>query len=186
MSSALPPPEPCPIVRPASGGGPLAPTERPTPLSYRSGGARLRRYLAYAAARPDDGAAGSAPPEDPAPTRTAEEARRLYKWGGQFSAVLTEMRGRFDGDLDQYLIYMVFMLAEHGQARAAAQVSAAPARGLNAFSIAEITGIPRETVRRKLAALTARGEVRRSEDGLYHVGPAASLDGFFHDLSRLA
>jgi len=110
-----------------------------------------------------------------------EEARRLYKWGGQFSAVLTEMRGRFGGDLDQYLIYVVFMLAEHGRP----SNDGAAARGMNVFSVAEITGIPRETVRRKLAVMAARGEVRRADDGLYHPGPAASLDGFFRDLARL-
>jgi hypothetical protein len=170
MSCAPPPIDPTPIVRDAAApdGAQQAPTPPHEAISFRPSELRLRRYLAYAASRP----------EQAATTPSAEEARRLYKWGGQFSAVLTEMRSRFGGDLDQYLIYMVFMLAEHDRSPGAG--------GLNVFSVAEITGIPRETVRRKLAAMAARGEVQRGEDGLYHPGPAASLDGFFHDLGRLA
>lgn len=159
MSCAAPPAQPTPIV-----------CEATTRATYRASGPRLRRYLAYSASEPDQPAAQAAP--------SAEDTRRLYKWGGELSAVLTEMRGRFGGDLDQYLIYLVFMLAEHDRNPGGG--------GMNVFSVAEITGIPRETVRRKLAAMAARGEVRRSEDGLYHPGPAASLNDFFRELARLA
>jgi hypothetical protein len=91
--------------------------------------------------------------------------------------MLTEMRARFGGDLDQYLIHVVFMLAQHDRSPGGG--------GLNVFSVAEITGIPRETVRRKLVAMAARGEVQRHDDGLYHPGPAVCLDDFFRDLARL-
>jgi hypothetical protein len=40
-------------------------------------------------------------------------------------------------------------------------------RGVNAFSIAEATGIPRETVRRKLKELATRGVVMEKERGRY-------------------
>lgn len=170
MSCAPLPVEPVPAVSQAAtpAQAPRTPTSAPEAMSFRPGAARLRRYLAYSATRPDQPATASEP--------SAEETRRLYKWGGQFSAMLTEMRSRFGGDLDQYLIYVVFMLAQHDRG---------PGGGLNVFSVAEITGIPRETVRRKLVAMAARGEVQRGEDGLYHPGPAASLDGFFRELARL-
>jgi predicted transcriptional regulator len=50
----------------------------------------------------------------------------------------------------------------------------------NAFSIAACTGIPRETVRRKVEVLVAKGLVNRTSDGLA-VGPgiAQRLDPNF-------
>jgi hypothetical protein len=44
-------------------------------------------------------------------------------------------------------------------------------RGVNAFSIAQATGIPRETVRRKLKDLVARGVILEKERGLYILTP---------------
>ena len=44
-------------------------------------------------------------------------------------------------------------------------------RGVNAFSIAEATGIPRETVRRKLKELAGRGVVMEKERGRYVMMP---------------
>jgi DNA-binding transcriptional ArsR family regulator len=44
-------------------------------------------------------------------------------------------------------------------------------RGVNAFSIAEATGIPRETVRRKLKELANRGVVMEKERGRYIMTP---------------
>jgi hypothetical protein len=123
----------------------------------------------------------------------AQDAFRFfYRWGGHLSSVLIKLRGAFDGDLDQFLIYLVFMLTELARLRAMEEAVAKGAervisrpRGLNALSIADITRIPRESVRRKLAALTAAGRIVRGEDGLYYPGPAADLDRFFYDLSPL-
>jgi DNA-binding IclR family transcriptional regulator len=42
-----------------------------------------------------------------------------------------------------------------------------PQRGVNSFSIAEATGIPRETVRRKLKELEALGAVVQKSRGRY-------------------
>lgn len=47
-------------------------------------------------------------------------------------------------------------------------------RPCNALSIAEATGIPRETVRRKVAALIERGLVYRSTGGHLFVHPSAA------------
>jgi hypothetical protein len=40
--------------------------------------------------------------------------------------------------------------------------------GLRSSDLAHITGVPRETVRRKLERLQASGRVRRHEDGRWH------------------
>jgi len=44
-----------------------------------------------------------------------------------------------------------------------------------AFAIAHTTGVPRETVRRKLGTLEQRGWITRSADGSYRVTPSAHL-----------
>ncbi|MDH4114463.1 MAG: winged helix-turn-helix domain-containing protein [Burkholderiaceae bacterium] len=47
------------------------------------------------------------------------------------------------------------------------------ANGLRASDLAQITGIPRETVRRKLERLMTSGRVKRHDDGRWHVCAAA-------------
>jgi hypothetical protein len=47
-----------------------------------------------------------------------------------------------------------------------------PSPRINALSIAEVTGIPRETVRRKLESLAERGWVARNSKGLWHIAVA--------------
>lgn len=119
-------------------------------------------------------------------------SRFFYRWGGSFSAVLVRLRGRYDGDLDQFLIHLVFMLTDLASANAVAEARAKGAvtvirrrRGLNVLSLADITRIPRESVRRKLATLADRSLVVREPDGLYYPGPASDIDGFFYALSPL-
>lgn len=119
-------------------------------------------------------------------------ARFFYKWGGSLSSVLIRLRGRYDGDLDQFVVHLMFVLTDLASANHAAEARARGAadvvprrRGLNLLSIAEITRIPRETVRRKLTALAARGLVERGEDGLYYSGPQTDIDQVFYGLSPL-
>jgi hypothetical protein len=49
-------------------------------------------------------------------------------------------------------------------------------RGLNAMSIADICGIPRETVRRKLKRLVARQAISIGADGLYYFTMGAGCE----------
>jgi hypothetical protein len=121
-----------------------------------------------------------------------DAARFFYKWGGSLSSVLVRLRGRYEGDLDQFLLHLVFMLTELAQANFAAEAKAKGAqtvivrrRGLNVLSLSEITRVPRETVRRKLAVMAERGLVTREEDGLFYPGPASDIDAFFYALSPL-
>ncbi|WP_374573494.1 hypothetical protein [Phenylobacterium sp.] len=114
-------------------------------------------------------------------------SRFFYRWGGHLSATLVRVRARFDGDLDQYLLYLVFLLSELQQTIAAGGPSRsfAPRRGLNALSLSDITQIPRETARRKLLALADRGYLLRDEQGLFVLGDRYGLDEFFLDLKPL-
>lgn len=119
-------------------------------------------------------------------------SRFFYKWGGSFSAVLVRLRNRYDGDLDQFLIHLVFMLTELASANAVVEARAKGAttvirrrRGLNILSLADITRIPRESVRRKLAVMADQGLVVREPDGLYYPGPGSDIDRFFYTLSPL-
>ena len=119
-------------------------------------------------------------------------SRFFYRWGGSLSAVLARIRARYEGDLDQFALHLVVVLAELAAVNAAAEARAKGAervvvrrRGVNSQSLAEISRIPRETVRRKLAAMAERGLVAREEDGLWYPGPASDVDQFFYTLSPL-
>lgn len=112
-----------------------------------------------------------------------DSAKFLYRWGGQLSAALVRVRSRFDGDLDQYLLFLVFVLAELSQSMATG--SSRQRRGLNALSLSEITQIPRETARRKLRTLADHGYLERDAEGLYVLGDRYGVDQFFSELQPL-
>lgn len=124
---------------------------------------------------------------EPVPGYLDQDAMRFfYRWGGHLSAALIRIRARFDGDLDQYLLYLVFLLTELSQTISAGGPEQHFARrGLNALSLSDITQIPRETARRKLLTLAERGYLRRSGDGLFTLGDLYGLDEFFADLKPL-
>jgi hypothetical protein len=119
-------------------------------------------------------------------------SRFFYRWGGQLASSLIRIRAHFDGDLDQYLLYLTFLLAELSQVVSRAEAEARgerlspwAQRGMNALSVADITHVPRETARRKLQLLVARGYLLRGDDGLYYLGDQYGLDAFFGDLRPL-
>lgn len=137
-------------------------------------------------------AAGDTPkssPDEPAswsdgPGQADQDLSRLfYRWGGHLSSALIRIRAQFDGDLDQYLLYLVFLLADLSQSMGPSPQ--AQRRGLNALSLSDITQIPRETTRRKLLALVDRGYLVRDDDGLFLLGERYGLDEFFADLRPL-
>ncbi|HEY9217322.1 MAG TPA: hypothetical protein VIO94_04685 [Phenylobacterium sp.] len=109
-----------------------------------------------------------------------DSAKFLYRWAGQLSSTLVQIRNRFGGDLDQYLLYLVFILQE-----IASPQNGARRRGLNALSLSEITQIPRETARRKLLTLAEAGYLRRDAEGLYYLGEAYAVSEVFNDLKPL-
>ena len=124
--------------------------------------------------------------DEPTPGYLDQDAMRFfYRWGGHLSATLIRIRARFDGDLDQYVLYLTFLLAELAETMNAEAGAVRPARGMNALSVSEITGIPRESARRKLLLLAANGYLHRDEEGLFTLGDRYGLDAFFSELKPL-
>lgn len=165
-------------------------SSRLTGINQQDDSVSFRPARQFATADPRD---APSPEVEPSPGYLDQDARKFfYKWGGLLSATLIRIRGRFEGDLDRYLIYLVFLLADLSRKVAAGEAAARGARtaesgprGLNALSIAEITRVPRETTRRKLQALVDTGYLVRGQDGLYYLTGLYGVDAFFYDLSPL-
>ncbi len=111
------------------------------------------------------------------------EARQAYRWTASLADILTGLRRRFEGDLDQYLLFMVFVQAEMERA-----LSGRPgvSVGLNALSVAAACGIPRETARGKLHRLTDAGWLQAGPDGLHYLSGKADSAGEYKVLSKIA
>ena len=115
----------------------------------------------------------------------------FYRWSNRLSAKLIDLRQGFGGDLDQFLLQLVFVQAEMSRAldrsgrlsRATMQNLRAP--GLNALSVAEITSISRETTRRKLGVLAEGGFLHRGPDGLHYLSERYGRDRFLSDFLPL-
>jgi biotin operon repressor len=101
-----------------------------------------------------------------------------------FAALLIALRREFGGDLDRMLVMAVIGLRTlpprrvEGRSFDEFQAGrfAEQARPINVQSIAETTGIARETVRRKVAELEAAGWIERGDDGHLMVAPRARED----------
>ncbi|MBF9058465.1 hypothetical protein HKCCSP123_04650 [Rhodobacterales bacterium HKCCSP123] len=103
-----------------------------------------------------------------------------------FSRLLRALRDSFDGDLD----LLVILLAIAERTPVEAWVSEALSlrelmqdlsrdlsqRPINIQSVADFTGIPRETVRRKIMVLRRRGWIARHANGHLSVTPKAAAD----------
>jgi hypothetical protein len=99
---------------------------------------------------------------------------------------LIQCRKHFDGDLDLFLVLAVIGDRSFSAARAPEQLtynallngSRPPVEpeALNTQSISDFSGIPRETVRRKVNDLVARGWVERGENGHLRATRKAALD----------
>lgn len=99
---------------------------------------------------------------------------------------LIECRKSFDGDLDMFLVLAVIGERTYSQQHAdpsltydefqSGRAANTRVRDINLRSIAEFSGIPRETVRRKIAALAERGWVERNGDESLVATRKASVD----------
>src|SRR6516165_10247788 len=96
--------------------------------------------------------------------------------------LLSVARAACDGDLDKYLIILVVGMRTVEDRRFAdvnmedvlsGAVDVYPSLSTNVRSIADSTGIPKESVRRKVAALIEAGWIRR-EDNALSLAPQAS------------
>lgn len=105
---------------------------------------------------------------------------------GYLSRIERERRQLYGDDLDLGTIFEVISIgaiepglrdpnfrAAHGTFNTVVGVEGQ--RGINAMSIAAATGIPRETVRRKLKRLVARGFILEKTKGNYIVTPGRLL-----------
>jgi hypothetical protein len=111
------------------------------------------------------------------------EAKQYYRWTASLAEVLTDLRRRFEGDLDQYLLFMVFVQAEMEHALSGWRRTSS---GLNALSVAAACGIPRETARGKLRRLTAAGLLRVAPDGLHYLSNRADGLAEYQILTKIA
>jgi DNA-binding transcriptional ArsR family regulator len=98
---------------------------------------------------------------------------------------LVDCRKQLDGNLDDVLI-----LAILGQSRIRAFLTASsgsPAApgALGASRLADVSGIPRETVRRRLSALGRRGWITRLDDGSWSIAGTAGESPVRRDLAEL-
>ncbi|WP_324826625.1 hypothetical protein [Qipengyuania zhejiangensis] len=100
--------------------------------------------------------------------------------------LLTSLRQAFGGDLDSVLILAVIGSAALPQGKLPPDLSYPEFTGgsdrdryaspLNTNSIADITGIPRESVRRKLLAMESKKWVQRGDNGYWEIGPNGASD----------
>jgi hypothetical protein len=97
-----------------------------------------------------------------------------------FARLLVTLRRDFDGDLDAMLVLLTLSLGTDrenwsevllGDFEPSEQV-----RLTNTQSIAQASGIPRETVRRKLETMRARGWIERDGKGNWTPAPRAVTD----------
>lgn len=94
-----------------------------------------------------------------------------------FAKLLIELRKLFDGDLDQMLILAVLAGgagSENSRKTLLQQPDLRPFQPTNTHSIAEISGIPRESVRRKLKLLEGKGLIEQNEDGSWRIAQNAA------------
>lgn len=103
-----------------------------------------------------------------------------------FTRFIIHLRQAFDGDLDMMLVLAVIgdrtrpedwtrELVDYGNLTLD-DVGQARQLPLNLQSISDFTGIPRETVRRKIAALEKRGWIARVAEGHIMATDKASAD----------
>jgi DNA-binding MarR family transcriptional regulator len=97
----------------------------------------------------------------------------------------------FDGDYQEMLVLAVLGQARLGAIRAVAKQDStvldmeADAESTNASRIADITKVPRQTVRRKLQSLEARGWIERNEVGAYRLVSSGGQSTARRDLDDL-
>lgn len=145
----------------------------------------LARPVCQTHYRPDGGAGGGA-----ALMANGKFDTRFGKLHALHSDMLTrylvECRRACDGDLDLFLIMAIVGERTFSAPRApdsmshdefvTGTVGKIEPQPINLQSIADFSGIPRETVRRKLELLIGRGWVRRGEQGYVTATDVANQD----------
>jgi hypothetical protein len=125
--------------------------------------------------------------KQPAPNEVSSQDDMLaladfYRRISGFCTTLIDGRDEFQGDIDRFLVYLIILLDDLARA---SQRSRTTGVGVSALSIAEITGIPRETVRRKVALLVSSNLIRREGHAHYHIAAPQGTTSFVGRLSLL-
>ena len=115
------------------------------------------------------------------PQESLAEARQVYRRRSSLADTLVALRRRFGGDLDQYLLYMTVVQAEMERT-----VRPGGAAGLNALSLAEACGLPRETARTKLRRMTDAGLLAFDADNLLRLPDPAAAGREYGMLAAIA
>jgi hypothetical protein len=119
----------------------------------------------------------SGPPDEAWVTQRLNRLWPAHNAG--FVELLIVLRRQFEGDLDAALILTVLSVGARSEDWAGilrvgeGDTAMTPT---NTQSIAEITGIPRESVRRKLKALAERGWISRDASGRWQPTRASAVD----------
>ncbi|MFO1148108.1 MAG: hypothetical protein U1E62_06995 [Alsobacter sp.] len=100
----------------------------------------------------------------------AHYTKAQYHWVQFTTEWLSDCSRAFDGDLQMMLILAVVGQPHLASANAPQETGTeAPQRSINASRIADVTGIPRETIRRKLDAMAKRGWVQQHPDASWSI-----------------
>lgn len=107
--------------------------------------------------------------------------RFKYNVSRKLFDILRNIRTKHGGDFEEYLIlYALFLTSDYHRMMTSYQHSGNTLKrrpqGVNLLSISDITNIPRETVRRKVAKLVAEGSITRGDDGLHYYSGNAVQD----------
>ena len=105
---------------------------------------------------------------------------------GSLTKFLIACRKTFDGDIDMFLVLAVIGDRTFSQRHADPEMdyegfrsdgpARTPALDINLRSIADFSGIPRETVRRKINQLVKLGWVKKQRDGAFHATSKAKKE----------
>ncbi len=103
---------------------------------------------------------------------------------GSLTQLIIACRRSFDGDLDMFLVMCVIGDRSFSARKADPDMdydgfrntSVTQPEDINIKSISDFSGIPRETVRRKVAQLTEKGWVSRNADGFIVATRKAKTD----------
>lgn len=105
---------------------------------------------------------------------------------GSLTRFLITCRRTFDGDIDMFLVLAVIGDRTFSQRHADPEMDyegfrsggaeQTPALDINLRSVADFSGIPRETVRRKINRLVKLGWVKKQRDGSFHATGKAKKD----------
>jgi hypothetical protein len=112
-------------------------------------------------------------------------ATDLYRTSRSLTEALIRLRPIFNNDLDQLVMYLVFLLGPLHQEAGGVSREQTSRQGLNALSISQITGIARESTRRKLRGLARAGFVDSGPDGLWRQEGSFGIESLHAELRPL-